>query len=328
MKILKYIFIFSLIVVPFYYLAFILSLLDTADLSMVEVHRRPDSAQNHSVHLVTYAHGPEVFHKNRHIAAYSAINRGIDFMYLYRKENLDPQFLQDNPILNEKPGAGYWLWKPYLILKTLEQMPEGDVLLYADSGLLISRPISEFIADMLKTKDIVLFDYDSLEYGTASSVANGDTFAAVDCQTEACFKSPHVWAGLVLLRNSPKSRAFIQQWLSLCQNTALLTGQPSKTPNQPNFSQQQHDEGILCALAAKHSHDIYFQKMNQDFFQHFVKHRRKLDRKSLLGFTFAHLPKYHRMVINEWFVRHYARVTAFFLSLKKDKYTYKPANSN
>ena len=328
MKVFKYLFLFTFIGALLYYFTHILNLLDTADLSMADVYQRPDSAREYNVHLVTYAHGPEVYHKNRHIEAYSAINRGIDFIYLYRKENIDPDFLQANPILNEKTGAGFWLWKPYLILKTLEQIPEGDVLLYIDSGLLISRPISEFIIDMLKTKDIVLFDYDNPEYGTASRSANGDTFAAVDCQTEACFKSPHVLGGIVLLRNSPKSRNFIRQWLTLCQNTALLTGQPSQLPNQPNFSHQQHDEGILCALAAKNSDDIYFQKLNRDFDQHFVKHRRKIDNESLLGFTFAHLAKKHRKVLNNWFVKNYARLSAFFLSLKKNDYKYKRPSSS
>jgi len=253
---------------------------------MADIHHPSEAQKQHSIHLVTYAHGPDVFHKNRNVQAYSALNRGIDFIYLYRKEHIDPQYIKDHPILNEKFGAGFWLWKPYFILKTLEKIPEGDILLYGDSGMLIRHPIGDLVESSLKDKDIVLFDYYEPDYGTASRSANGDTFVAVDCQTESCYKSPHVWAGMLLLRNSPTSRAFIKKWQSLCENTHLLTAQPSKAPNQPNFSHHQHDEGILSALAAKHAAEIQYVPMDKTFFKYFKMHRRKKDDISLLGEVF------------------------------------------
>ena len=39
------------------------------------------------------------------------------------------QFIESN-----SKGYGYWLWKPYLILKSLEQIAQDDILLYCDSG--------------------------------------------------------------------------------------------------------------------------------------------------------------------------------------------------
>jgi hypothetical protein len=31
-------------------------------------------------------------------------------------------------------GAGFWVWKPFIILKELEHLEEGDYLLYTDAG--------------------------------------------------------------------------------------------------------------------------------------------------------------------------------------------------
>ena len=31
-------------------------------------------------------------------------------------------------------GGGYWVWKPWIIVDTLRQMKENDVLVYVDSG--------------------------------------------------------------------------------------------------------------------------------------------------------------------------------------------------
>ncbi|MFN7710383.1 MAG: hypothetical protein ACK5O7_05450 [Holosporales bacterium] len=308
-----------LIIIPFYYLGQVLSLVNLADLSRADVYHRPESEKGYSLHLVTYAHGPDVFHKNRSMEAYSGINRGVDFIYLYRKEHIDAEFLKENPILHEKIGAGYWLWKPYFILKTLENIPEGDVLLYGDSGFLIRRPITEYVSSLLKDKDIVLFDYPPEEYGTASRCATGDTFAAMGCQTEECYKSPHVWAGLILLRNTPKTREFIREWLKYCLNTDLLTGKESKLPNQPNFSFAQHDEGILSALAGKYKKDIYYERINKKFYHYFSKHRRKAENehKSLLGNSQGMALRTQTKILNDVFIRNYMRFATYLSRLKK-----------
>ncbi|MBX3486689.1 MAG: hypothetical protein KF798_02145 [Candidatus Paracaedibacteraceae bacterium] len=303
----KAILISFLFLVSLVYMGRILGLLTVSDLSMVEVTPLSATQRTYSVHLVTYAHGSDVFHKNRNIQAYSAINRGIDFIHLYRKEHIDPQYIQDHPILNEKVGAGYWLWKPYLILKTLEKIPEGDILLYGDSGMLIRQPINNLIESALKDKDIVLFDYFNPVHGTASRSATGDIFAAVDCQTDACYKSPHVWAGIVLLRNSLTSRAFIKQWLSLCETPLLINGGTGKVPNQPNFSHHQHDEGILSALAAKHRDDIHYVPMDENFHRHIKVHRRKKDDVSLLGEAHVNQPKFITRILKDKAIRFYQK---------------------
>lgn len=37
-------------------------------------------------------------------------------------------------VTNNIRGYGYWIWKPYLILKTLNTMNENDILFYIDAG--------------------------------------------------------------------------------------------------------------------------------------------------------------------------------------------------
>ena len=39
------------------------------------------------------------------------------------------EFIEQN-----KRGYGFWIWKPYVIKKTMETMKEGDVLMYLDCG--------------------------------------------------------------------------------------------------------------------------------------------------------------------------------------------------
>ena len=39
-------------------------------------------------------------------------------------------------------GAGYWIWKSYIIRKTLEEINDGDILIYADGGSVYVNDIS------------------------------------------------------------------------------------------------------------------------------------------------------------------------------------------
>ena len=40
-----------------------------------------------------------------------------------------------------KRGYGLWFWKPFLILKAMEQMADGDYLFYCDSGAVFFEDI-------------------------------------------------------------------------------------------------------------------------------------------------------------------------------------------
>lgn len=66
---------------------------------------------------------------------------GFDTCKTFIMDDLDPEFRRNHSeILTQKRGAGYWLWKPYVIYRSLLSMREGDILMYADAG-------SHFIAD-------------------------------------------------------------------------------------------------------------------------------------------------------------------------------------
>lgn len=260
-------------------------MLHTVDWSQQAPNKLSENQKNTRYYLISYADGPQVFFQNRNMLAASAINRGFDFIYNYRREHLDPHFVQQNPILNEKCGAGFWLWKSYLILKTLHEVPEGSIVMYADSGALIRKSLTNYIQQGLTPgKDILLFAYDPKLYFYAGACASGDTFVAINCLNDSCRNSHHVWAGIIVVRNSAQSRAFIEQWLHLAEQSELLTGANTKTPNYPEFRHHQHDEGLLSALAGREADKVNFVPMDKTFFDHISMHRRKTSEQSLMHF--------------------------------------------
>ena len=76
----------------------------------------------------------------------SALQNGFDRTIAYGLPDIDPAFLNANRFTFSQPrGAGYWLWKPYFILRTLITLDPGDWLMYTDSGMSFVRDPWPFI---------------------------------------------------------------------------------------------------------------------------------------------------------------------------------------
>ena len=75
------------------------------------------------VHItyINYASGN--FLKSQKYSLNNALKLGcVDEVFSYTFSDIDTKFHNDNKeILNNKKGGGYWLWKPYFILKSLNK---------------------------------------------------------------------------------------------------------------------------------------------------------------------------------------------------------------
>ena len=78
---------------------------------------------------------------------------------------LDPAFVRKNAhIFTQKTGGGYWLWKPWVIAETLRKIPEGDILIYADTGFVLKKDITKLVEELTE-QDILVFQGDHEKYG-------------------------------------------------------------------------------------------------------------------------------------------------------------------
>jgi hypothetical protein len=85
------------------------------------------------VHFVTY--GDHRFAHSKLRIAKEAAAMGFDHIGVYGPEHLPPDFIQRTaPYIHEARGAGYWIWKPYILKITFGEMRPGDICTYADAG--------------------------------------------------------------------------------------------------------------------------------------------------------------------------------------------------
>jgi hypothetical protein len=178
---------------------------------------------------------------------------GFDRCRCFGRRDLDPAFARRfAPILRLPRGAGYWLWKPYVLLKALEEADEGDFVAYADSGSFFTAsiaPLERFCREA--TPGVAGFELGPLR---ERQYTKRDTFVLMGCDRPAFADSPQLMASFVATVNNPFSRRFVATWLQLAGDPRLLTDLANTCglPDYPGFVAHRHDQSIFSLLYKRH----------------------------------------------------------------------------
>ena len=143
---------------------------------------------------------------------------GFDATKAYSPESIDEDFRKANSaILSIKRGNGLWLWKPYIILKALDEIREGDYVFYCDSGAFFFSSVMPLIKSM-GDNDIWVSNIAFIE----EEWTKPEIFSQLGITDEGIKTSGQVQGGFFLARKSEKSCAFVREWLGLCSRPELI----------------------------------------------------------------------------------------------------------
>jgi len=184
----------------------------------------------------------------------SALQNGFDRAIAYGPPDIEAAFLDANRFTFSQPrGAGYWLWKPYLILRTLVTLDPGDWLMYTDSGMSFVRDPWPFILPhepMMGERGILAMGRTELN----SEYTKRDAFVLMGLDEPRYRDVSQICASMMVCRNTPFARNFIEEWLAYARDPRILTDLPNTQglPNYPGFRDHRHDQSILSLLCIKH----------------------------------------------------------------------------
>ena len=86
-------------------------------------------------YLVTYGDGIYTKQKER-LKREAEETKWFSRVFSYGREDVEEFYQQHKNFIDSNPkGFGLWIWKPWLIRKTLAQMKESDILIYCDAGV-------------------------------------------------------------------------------------------------------------------------------------------------------------------------------------------------
>jgi hypothetical protein len=201
--------------------------------------------------------GSESFAKSLETLKHEAIQLGIFRKVVINSINNDTDFINKHwHFISTHPrGFGYWIWKSYYILKSLEnECDENEGLLYMDAGCTFGSSATTKIPEWIKMADnhpgkILAFRLTHPEF----KFNKKDTIHAIFPNVDE--KSMQMVGGINIFINTHKTREFVKEWHEWCikDHYQYVTDVPSIIPNHPNFYEHRHDQAIFSLLVKKYN---------------------------------------------------------------------------
>jgi hypothetical protein len=206
--------------------------------------------------FVTYASGlfePNLERNGRLIERFMQ----PDLMLLLRRADLeaDPIYPPNKAIYDAPKGAGYWAWKPWAILKALEQARDGDVVVYQDcgTGLRYKNLIKLRALPRLARAKGFIAGVETDRYGPNRKWTHRACIEAIGSYTSQYLEAPQVEASVSLWTNTPQSMAFVRAWLGFCLDPRVVGDPQDGSQEDPAFIEHRYDQSILTCLAVRES---------------------------------------------------------------------------
>jgi len=165
------------------------------------------------------------------------------------------KFIEANP-----RGYGYWIWKPYLIKKTLDLLNNGDILIYSDAGCYLNlnalsvKRLYEYI-EMVKSspQGVLSFQMEHLpEYKYTKRRTIRDIIGLMaNPTTNRIIYSGQCMATVVIICKTPLSVGFVNEWWRHAENYNIINDLRCDLEH-PEFIDHRHDQSIYSILAKKH----------------------------------------------------------------------------
>jgi hypothetical protein len=205
-------------------------------------------------HFITYATDDHIMFAEHNKG--SALNVGkFDEVEIYSFNNIDENFKKKNEYLfRYKRLGGYGIWKPYIILKKLLEIEDGDIICYNDSKYIWLKDIRVFANDILSDKNIGTY----YNKPNDTVVHHEKTWSKIDSyilmnvhgnKINQIKESPQVWSGFILLRKNFETIRFISEWLTYVQDYRISSDIKSIFSREMSgFKENRHDQTTLSIL--------------------------------------------------------------------------------
>jgi len=180
---------------------------------------------------------------------------GFDDVWMYGPDSLSKEFRTDNSsILTQSRGAGYWLWKPYIMRDAFSKLDDGDVVVYADSASVFISSFDPIINKCVEGVGVLGFELES--FHTNSIWTKGDCFFQM--KADEYKDLPQIMASFVVMSKNEFSLNFIGDWLSFCCQESVITDAPNvHQTNYDDFKDHRHDQSVFSLCGRKYGIDVH-----------------------------------------------------------------------
>jgi hypothetical protein len=213
-----------------------------------------------TVHLVTFA-TPRFYHRQFLLGLSARVNGVVDTVTAWSpRKLLDAGFQKKVPDISlHERGAGFWSWKPFIIQKRLEEVSDGEIVLYCDVGRIypfkqLDQHLDPYLRWMENHGQDIMPGIEVPWNGPVSQWTKRDALVALDMDRDRILHSSPIQASFSIWRSGPSARQFVSQWMDLCAQRRLVSDDPSPCGlnEHTGFREHRHDQALLTLLCMKH----------------------------------------------------------------------------
>jgi hypothetical protein len=214
------------------------------------------------IHLITYS--DDKYENAKKILYKEAKNTGwFDTITLYGPDDLDDQFKNKfKNILKMRRGAGYWIWKSYIIKKKLEEIAENDILIYLDAGCCINKNgenrFNQYIEMLNKSEEgIISFQMSHLEkVWTTKEIFK---YFNIDLDSEIA-NSGQILGGIRIMKKCDKLIKLIELESKVYHDNPLLATDYYNFNQERYFRENRHEQSVFSIIRKIHGSIILYDE--------------------------------------------------------------------
>lgn len=191
------------------------------------------------------------------IADSALIVGGISRVDMWNPERLkETDFYQQySSLLDQQRGAGYWVWKPYIILRALNEASDQEFVVYWDcrENCQFKQNITPLLQWCEEHNDGILPGAYIPFWGKNKLWTKRDAFVYMGCDSAKFWNHCQVQASFSVWQKNEKSVSFLEKWLYYCVDSKIVSDMPNTSglPNFPQFIDHRHDQSVLTNLVIK-----------------------------------------------------------------------------
>ena len=182
---------------------------------------------------------------------------GFDEVRSFSPEDIDEKFYEENQkLLSEFRGNGYWLWKPYFLLKTLNEANDGDYVFYCDAGAVFVDKIDYLVEGVeALQQDVLVFEIPYVE----KEWSKRDAFVLMECDSIKYTDTLQRCSGFIVCRKSEFSVSFVSEWLEYQKDRRIVSDDKNVMGKEDyeGFQENRHDQTVLSLLSKKYNLTVF-----------------------------------------------------------------------
>jgi len=206
------------------------------------------------IHFISY--GDEKYNIAKQRIYNEAKNTGwFNSINCYGKEDLTNDFVKEfEKILSLNRGGGYWIWKFDIILNKLQEINNGDFLIYADSGCSINlhgkNRFNEYI-EMIKHNKLKILSF-QLNHPERRYTTK-EIFAAFNVPENHIIEtSNQLVGGIIIMQKCDAVINIFKGCLDKIRINPLLITDHYNINQRIYFKDNRHDQSILSVARKIH----------------------------------------------------------------------------